>query len=86
MKKGFLLASLLLPMMLNTACSSSSATNAGCDFVRGTAESHSDRREHDSSPGATTSDSHDGDILVGIFTALIGLVVRPFSDDGDECI
>ncbi|UCX06514.1 hypothetical protein FJ709_00790 [Shewanella glacialimarina] len=70
-------------LLSTTACSTNTARNAGCDFVKGAGENNSERKERESAPG-NEMESRNNDVEVGLLSAIFGFIVRPFFDD-EEC-
>ena len=84
LNKILILSVIIVASGMLTACTSNNvktaSMNAGCDFVVGAANSKVQRDEWESRPGNTRSDPQK-DVAVGLFSALMGLISRPFSGD-----
>ncbi|WP_227006562.1 hypothetical protein [Shewanella donghaensis] len=86
MNKWILLTSLLVPIVLMSACSSQTAANAACDFVTGAHGNAKEREIAESRPENTSSvGSTRDDVKEGFFSAIFGSLDRKLNDD-DECV
>ena len=84
--KRILVVLLIFQGLTLAGCSSSTVTNAGCDFVSGAHGNEQQREQRESIGGSSTASiQNNKDVEVGILSAILGVFARQVNDD-EECL